>query len=112
MQVMSMLKGFQKQYLKKLAHGMKPVVFIGQKGLTPTLIKTMNSALDAHELIKVRFIDFKEKEQKEMLASEIEKIHNCQKVGMVGHVAIFYRKQKDPEKRKIVLQEKTGENVE
>lgn len=112
MQVKPMLRGFQKQYLKRLAHGMKPVVFIGQKGLTPTLVKAMNNALDTHELIKVRFIDFKEKKQKEMLASEIEKIHDCQKVGMVGHVAIFYREQKDPEKRKIVLQEKTGENVE
>ncbi|MFO8085364.1 MAG: YhbY family RNA-binding protein [Desulfobacterales bacterium] len=107
-----MLKGFQKKYLKALAHGLKPVVFIGQNGLSPSLAKAMNSALNTHELIKVRFIDFKEKDQKEMLASEIEKIHSCQKVGMVGHIVIFYRMQKDPKKRKIVLQEKTTGNVE
>lgn len=100
-----MLKGSQKKYLKALAHGLKPVVFIGQKGLTPTLAKAMDEALDSHELIKVRFIDFKEKEQKDALTKEIEKIHGCSKVSMVGHIATFYRMHKDPKKQKIVLEE-------
>jgi RNA-binding protein len=100
-----MLKGSQRKYLKGLAHGLKPVIFIGQKGLSPALAKAMEDALDAHELIKVRFIDFKEKDQKEALTMEIEKMHNCFKVAMVGHIAIFYRKHKNPKKRKIVLEE-------
>ena len=102
-----MLKGFQKKYLKALAHSLKPVVFIGQKGLTPTLAKAMDDALDAHELIKVRFIDFKEKDHKNALTHEIEKNHGCLKVSMVGHIVTFYRKNKDPKKRKIVLEEGT-----
>lgn len=100
-----MLKGTQKKYLKALAHSLKPVVFIGQKGLTPSLAKAMEDALDSHELIKVRFIDFKEKELKKDLILEIEKNHGCSKVGMVGHIAIFYRMNKDPKKRKIILKE-------
>lgn len=99
-----MLKGSQKKYLKALAHGIKPVVFIGQKGLTPTLAKAMDDALDTHELIKVRFIDFKEKEQKNAMTREIEKIHGCSIVSMVGHIATFYRMHKDPKKRKIDLE--------
>jgi len=67
----------------------------------------MDDALDAHELIKVRFIDFKEKDQKNAMALEIEKNHGCLKVSMVGHIVIFYRKHKDPKKRKIVLEEGT-----
>ena len=102
-----MLKGSRKKYLKALAHRLKPVVFIGQKGLTPTLAKAMEDALDAHELIKVRFIDFKEKDLKNELALEIEKNHGCSKVGMVGHIAIFYRMQSDPKKRKFFLKEET-----
>ncbi len=102
-----MLKGSQKKYLKALAHGLKPVVFIGQKGLTPTLAKTMDDALDAHELIKVRFIDFKQKEHKVALTKEIEKIHGCSKVSMVGHIVTFYRMHKDPKKRKIAMIEGT-----
>lgn len=102
-----MLKGSQKKYLKALAHSLKPVVFIGQKGLTPTLAKAMDDAFDAHELIKVRFIDFKEKDHKNALTQEIEKNHGCFKVSMVGHIVTFYRKHKDPKKRKIVLEEGT-----
>jgi RNA-binding protein len=102
-----MLKGSQKKHLKAIAHGLKPIVFIGQKGLTPTLEKAIDDALNAHELIKVRFIDFKEKDQKNFLTMEIEKNHRCSKVSMVGHIATFYRMHKDPKKRKIVLEERT-----
>ncbi len=100
-----MLNEDAKKYLKGLAHGLKPVVFIGQKGLTENFEKALNEALDAHELIKVRFVDFKEKEQKTELSEEIEPLCGCERVGMIGHIAIFYRKHKNPEKRKIVLPE-------
>jgi RNA-binding protein len=95
------LKGFQKQYLRGIAHGLKPYVFIGQKGITESLLKSVDEALDKHELIKVRFIDFKEKEMKKEIISEIEKIADCELVGAIGHVAIFYRQQSDPGKRVI-----------
>ena len=61
---MGKLKGFQKKYLRGLAHNLKPVVLIGQKGLTDDLIKSADRALDRHELIKVKFNEFKEREQK------------------------------------------------
>jgi RNA-binding protein len=95
------LKGYQKKYLEGLAHGMKPLVFVGQKGLSHTVIKAVDESLEKHELIKVKFIDFKEKDQKEKIAGTIEKETASELVGMIGHIAIFYRQQKDPEKRKI-----------
>ena len=98
---MEKLKGYQKKYLKGIVHGMKPVVFVGQKGLSPALTKAVDESLEKHELIKLKFIDFKEKGQKEEIATAIEKETSSELVGMVGHVAIFYRQQKDPEKRKI-----------
>ena len=61
---MNKLKGFEKKYLRGLAHGMKPVVLVGQKGLTDELIKSTNQALDTHELIKIKFIEFKETGEK------------------------------------------------
>jgi len=98
-----MLAGFQKRFLRGLAHSLKPVVFVGQKGFSPSLVKAMNEALERHELIKVKFIEFKEKEQKQALIPQIEKGVPCDLVGLVGHMAIFYRQQTDPEKRKIVI---------
>jgi len=100
---MEKLKGFQKQYLKGLAHGLKPVVFVGQKGITPEVAKAIAEALNQHELIKVKFIEFKEKNQKEKIAGAIEKETASEQVGMIGHVAVFFRQQEDPEKRKIAL---------
>ena len=98
-----MLAGFQKRFLRGLAHSLKPVVFVGQKGFSPSLVKAMNEALDHHELIKVKFVEFKEKEQKQAVVQQIEKGVACDLVGLVGHMAIFYRQQPDPEKRKIVV---------
>ena len=95
------LRGYQKKYLKGLVHGMKPLVFVGQKGLSPTVTQAVDESLEKHELIKLKFIDFKEKDQKEEIVGAIEKETASELVGMIGHVAIFYRQQKDPEKRKI-----------
>jgi len=100
---MEALKGFQKKFLKGRAHGLKPVVFLGQKGLTANLMDSIHEALNTHELIKVKFIEFKEKKQKAGMAETIEAESGCQLVGLIGHIAIFYRAHTDPDKRKIKL---------
>lgn len=97
------LKGFQKKYLRGLAHGMKPLVLIGQSGLTQGVIKAVDEALETHELIKIKFNDFKEKAQKEEIIGDIKAGTASEMVGMIGHLAIFYRMNPDPEKRKIMV---------
>jgi len=99
------LQGFQRKYLRGLAHDLKPLVFLGQKGLTEGLIASVNEALELHELIKLKFLDFKEKSQKEELAGHIEQRTGSELVGIIGNIAIFYRRQEDGEKRTIVLPE-------
>jgi len=100
---MQKLEGFQRKYLRGLAHGLKPVVLIGQKGLTNELLKSADQAFLSHELIKVKFNDFKEKGQKEEISKTLEKETGSQLVGSVGHIYIFFRQQEDLEKRKIHL---------
>ncbi len=100
---MKKLEGFQRKYLRGLAHSMKPVVIIGQKGYSDTVIRALDSALTTHELIKIKFIDFKDKAQKDEILGSIVKDSKCENVGMIGHTAILYREQNEPEKRKIVL---------
>jgi RNA-binding protein len=97
------LEGFQRKHLRGLAHKAKPVVFIGQKGITETLNRSINDALTAHELIKVKFIDFKDKKDKTEIAGIIEKTHDCEMVGMIGHTAIFFRQHPEEEKRRIAV---------
>lgn len=98
---MTELQGFQRKYLRGLAHGIKPVVFVGQKGVTDTVVLSMEEALDAHELIKVKFIDFKEKESKLAISEELRDRTESVLAGMIGHMAIYYRAQKNPKKRQI-----------
>ena len=100
---MKKLTSTQAKYLRGIAHGLKPVVFIGQKGLTDALIRSTEEAFDSHELIKIKFIDYKEKNQKTEITRDLEGRTGCHLAGMVGHVAMLYRQHSDPEKRKIVL---------
>ena len=105
---MDLLHGFQKRFLRGLAHSLKPIVFVGQKGFTGPLANALDDTLDQHELVKVKFVEFKEKEQKLALIEQIEKTVPCEMVGLVGHVATFFRRQSDPKKRKIHLPQRAG----
>lgn len=93
----------QKKYLKGLAHKLKPVVYIGQHGLSEAVIKSVDEALNDHELIKIKFNEFKEKAQKNEISREIEEKTGAAQVGMIGHIVTFYRRHADPEKRRIEL---------
>ncbi len=97
------LKGSQKKYLRGLAHNLNPAAFIGHKGITETLLKEIDKALEATELIKVKFNDYKEKDLKNSLTEEIAKATGSHIAGMVGHVAILYRQNSDKEKQHITL---------
>ena len=100
---MKTLTASQMKYLRGLAHRLKPVVQIGQYGLTDAVVQATESALNRHELIKVKFNDIKDKNEKKALAARLEKDTGCAVVGMIGHVAIVYRQHKDSEKRRISL---------
>ena len=97
------LTSTQAKYLRGMAHALKPVVLIGQKGLTNELIRSTEEAFERHELIKVKFVDYKEKKQKSEIARALEARTGSHLAGMIGHIAIIYRQHPDPEKRKIVL---------
>lgn len=98
---MPSLTSSQRKFLRSEAHHLDPVVLIGKAGVTDALIGAINAALESHELIKVRFNDFKD--QKVALIEDIQARTRSERCGMLGHVAILYRQQPDAEKRKIVL---------
>lgn len=100
------MKGFQKKYLRGLAHSLTPIVMVGQKGLTPGVIRSVEEALNTHELIKIKFVDFKEKTHKTIIADRIEAATRSELVSIIGHTALFYRPHPDPENRKIILPER------
>lgn len=100
---MKTLKGFEKKYLRGLAHDLKPLVLIGKEGLTDGIVRAAGEGLSQHELIKIKFIDFKEKEQKGTFTDELVDRTGSALIGTIGHTAILYRPQTDPAKRRIQL---------
>ena len=98
---MKTLSGSQKRSLKAQAHHLKPVVLIGRNGITASLVGAVGQALHDHELIKIKFIDFKE-EKKDLIA-EIAAQTGSECVAIIGNIAIIYKQNKDVKKRRIVL---------
>lgn len=94
---MSTLTSGQRSFLRSEAHHLAPVVLIGRQGVTGAVIASADSALDARELIKVRFNDHKD--EKRPLSERLAEATRSEIVGMVGHVVILYRMHRDPEKR-------------
>ena len=86
----------QKKKLKALAHKLKPVVLIGQKGITESLVKAVDKALEDHELIKIKFIDLKD--EKIELSEKVISDTGSFLVNMIGNTAIVYRE--NPERPK------------
>ncbi len=75
--------------LKALAHKLDPVVHIGKFGVTPESLAYIDKALTDHQLIKVKFLGFKETRKE--LSEEIAGATSSTLVDVIGNVAIFYR---------------------
>jgi len=98
---MGELKGSQRKYLRGLAHSYKPLVQVGKEGLSENVLGSIDTNLEAHELIKLKIAA--ERDKREQLVPVIEERLNCECVGTVGRMAILYRENSDPEKRKIAV---------
>jgi len=103
---MKTLTGFEKKYLRGLAHGLRAAILIGKEGITDGIVRATDEALSQHELVKMKFNDFKEKDQKEAITGELVARTGGTLVGSIGHTAIIYRPQKAPDKRRITLPQK------
>ena len=95
------LAGYQRRALRAAAHGLQPLVQVGKDGLAENVLKSVREALAAHELIKVRFVD--EKERRREIAAELADAVDASLAGVVGHVAILYRPHPEEDKRRVHL---------
>ena len=85
--------------LKAMAQRLEPMLHVGKAGLSDGFFKTLEDALESHELVKLRFGG--PKEQKEELAPLIAEKTRSHRIMRVGHVLVLYRQQPDPAKRKV-----------
>lgn len=92
----------QKQYLKGLAHSLKPVVLLGQHGLTEGVLAEIEAALKHHELIKVK-VAGEDRETKQLIMDAIVRETNAYRVQAMGNILTLFRQGEDA---KIALPKK------
>jgi len=86
------LSSKQCKELRAKAHHLKPVVRIGQKGLSDNVIAETDQALEIHELIKVH-IASDERDNRKQAATQLAAATGAEKVGEIGKICILYRKK-------------------
>lgn len=92
------LNSHERKTLTTAAQTLKSLVQIGQNGLTENLAAQVDQLLAHHELVKVKFNEFKD--EKHEISEELARQTKSALVRVIGNVAIFYRPAKEEEKRK------------
>ena len=95
------LNSKQRKVLEKAAHDLQPVVIVGGAGLTDGVVQMTADSLAAHELIKVKFNEYKDEKQE--LTTELCARTDATLVRIIGNVAILYKEAEKPEDRKFTL---------
>lgn len=89
------LSNKQKQYLKGLAHPLKPVVLLGANGLTEGVVAEIDGALEHHELIKVK-VPEDDRDMRRTVQDAIARETNAQVVQSIGKTLVLYRPAQEP----------------
>ena len=92
----------QRKHLKALAHRRKPVVLVGNAGVSAPLLKELEVALERHELLKIRLPGV-EREERTKMVQQICAATGAEAVQEIGRVAVIYRAARKP---RLVIPEK------
>ena len=96
------LTSAERKHLRGLAHPLKPVVTVGKAGLSAPLRAEADQTLNDHELIKVKLRGC-DRDERKVLAADLVASLDAHLAGLIGNVAIVYRRHADPERRRIAL---------
>ena len=90
----------QKKALRRLGHALKPVVMVGESGISPGVLRELEANLVHHELIKVR-VRAGDRAQRDSIITELCESAAAELIQRIGNMALLYRA--NPDDPKIVL---------
>ena len=93
------LNSKQRKFLEKEAHDLSALVIVGGAGLSDGVIDMVDNSLFHHELIKVKFNEYKD-EKKELITEVCQQL-DASLVRIIGNVAILFRPAPEEDDRKI-----------
>jgi len=96
-----MLSAKQRSFLGGIASTEAVVTHLGKGGPTPAFSAQLGALLELHELVKVKFVNFKE--EKRTIAADLAAATGSDLVRLIGNTAIFFKRNPDPEKRSVEL---------
>lgn len=83
-----------RQALKAKAHALKPIIMIGNNGLSESVQKEIYRALHDHELIKIR-IQSEDRDLRRTFFETICQAHSAELVQVIGRIGVVYKKRID-----------------
>jgi len=89
-----MLTGKQKRFLRSQAHHLDPIFQIGKGGTNDHLIRHIEEALEARELIKVNILNNND-DDRHRIAREIAERSGAELVQLIGKTIVLYKESKD-----------------
>src|SRR6266568_2189572 len=89
------IRGFKAQ-----AQRLKPKIKLGKEGLSPQFLAALDEALKHHELVKVKFDDFKD--QKKELSPQLAEKTSSYLITRVGNVVVLYRPNQAAEESSMI----------
>ena len=99
------LNSKQRKFLESEAHVLNPVVIVGSQGLSDGVVKKIADSLEVHELIKVKFNEFKD--EKRPLTEKICSVTGSTLVRLIGNVAILFKQAENKENRRFDIEKKS-----
>ena len=93
------LSDAQKRHLRGLGHHLKPVVWVGQHGLSDNVMLEIEQALDSHELIKVKVAA--DRDTRRTLSGQICEKTDAALIQGIGQMLVLFRR--NPDKPRIAL---------
>ena len=99
------LNSKQRKFLESEAHVLNPVVIVGSQGLSDGVVKKIADSLEVHELIKVKFNEFKD--EKRSLTEKICSVTDSTLVRLIGNVAILFKQAENKENHRFDIEKKS-----
>ena len=91
----------QRAFLRSLANGIPAILQVGKEGVTEALIKNVDEALNAREIVKVSVLETSPVSSKEAIEVVMNGIKGCEAVQVIGRKFVVYKRNlKEP---KIIL---------
>ncbi|KGK87948.1 MULTISPECIES: ribosome assembly RNA-binding protein YhbY [unclassified Clostridium] len=86
-----MITSKQRSYLRSIAHDMQPIFQIGKGGIEESMLKQIDEALEAREIIKIKVLNNSGLEAREASDIICEDL-NCEGIQAIGSKIVLYRR--------------------